>query len=88
MAATREEIHTWLLHGKRDGATHVIIACDTFSWEDYPLFVKPEHQVQEIVAKLDGKNMQRVMEVYDLALDIDAQLNEWNLVDGKRAWHL
>ena len=87
MAATYEEIRGWLERAKAEGATHVIIACDTFSWTDYPVFVKPEHDVKQIVAGLNGKNMQKVMEVYNLALPLDSQLNEWK-PGGGRAWHL
>lgn len=82
MAATESDIRRWLLRAKEEGATHVIIACDTFSWTDYPVYVQKTHQVKELVAGLDEKNMQKVMEVYNLALPIDSQLREG------RAWHL
>ena len=82
MAASYEDIHAWLQRGKREGATHVIVACDTFSWEDYPVYVQPDQQVKEQIDKYNGKNMQKIMEVYNLALDIDAQLKEG------RAYHL
>ncbi len=82
MAATENDIRGWLLRGKEEGATHAIIVCDTFSWEDYQVYVQSGEQVREVVAKYNGKNIQKVMEVYNLALDIDAQLRE-----GK-AWHL
>jgi len=82
MAATYETIRNWCLSGKEEGATHVIVVCDTFSYEDYPVFVKPEENIQEKVTEYRSKSMQRVMEVYNLALDINTQLNKgrvWNL---------
>ena len=82
MVTTQDTIRRWLLEGKEEGATHVIVACDTFDWSDYPVYVQPGEQVEETFAKYNGKNMQKVMEVYDLALDIEAQLSE------VRAWHL
>ena len=82
MAATRNDLRQWLLKGGDQQATHVIIACDTFDWSDYPVYVQPDQKVVDEIAKYDGKNMQRVMEVYNLNLDIDAQLEEY------RAWHL
>lgn len=82
MAARYEEIHLWLVVGKREGATHVIVACDTFDWSDYPVYVKPEQDVNEQVAKYNGKDMQKIMEVYNLAMDIDMQLKE------HRAWNI
>lgn len=82
MAATREDILGWLLDGKKAGATHMIVVCDTYDWEDYPVYVKPEQQVKQVFEQFNGKNMQRVMEVYNLALDFTMQIHE------NRAWHL
>lgn len=42
MSCTQEEIRAWLLEGKAQGATHTIIVCDTFDYEDYPVHVMPE----------------------------------------------
>lgn len=46
--------------------THVVVVCDTFDHEDYPVFVSAEESVRRIYDEHNGKNMQRVMEVYDL----------------------
>lgn len=54
----------------------MIIACDTYDWEDYPVFVKPGENVVEKHNELDNKNMQKVMEVYSLRKDWEAQLAE------------
>ena len=75
MAATRDDIQRWFDEGVQKGATHMIVACDTFDWEDYPVFVMPETDPREEAAKYDGPNMQKLMEVYNLALDRDPQLN-------------
>ncbi len=72
---TRAEIEEWLTRGK-EGNTHMVVVCDTFSWEDYPVFVTKGEDVHEVVAKYDGKNMQKVMEVYSYNHDIEAQLNQ------------
>ena len=71
---TRDEIAEWVRAGKDRGATHVMIIVDTFDWEDYPIYVKPDEDARAI-AKNPG-SMQRVMECYDLSKDIEAQLNE------------
>lgn len=59
---------TWLSPPKEKGVvyTHVIIVCDTFDHEDYPVYVKAGESVKERFAHYNGPNMQRVMEVYDL----------------------
>lgn len=82
MAATRDDIEGWLVRGKREGATHVIVVCDTFDWDDYPVYVQSGEQVQEKMEEYNGKNMQKIMEVYNLSLDIETQLKE------RRAWNL
>lgn len=77
MRTTKATIARWLNQAKKDGATHLIVVCDTFDHEDYPVSVMPGKDVREVYAKYNGKNMQRVMEVYSLSMDLDAQLNEF-----------
>ena len=76
-AASKEEIRLWIKQGKAMKATHVIIVCDTYDYDDYPVFVQ-EGQTPEKVAQAYSKDMQRVMEVYSLTgkHDIESQLNE------------
>lgn len=77
MATSREQIRTWLLEGKAKGATHTIIVCDTFDYEDYPVHVMPDQNVREVDKEYRyHKPMQRVMEVYSHKLDHESQLNE------------
>jgi hypothetical protein len=73
MATTRQEIRQWLKRGKAQKATHMLVVCDTFSYEDYPVFVKPGEDVHK-VAESYNKNMQKLMEVYNLKMDLDTQL--------------
>lgn len=76
MAATKTDIEGWFERGLVQGATHMIVVCDTFDHEDYPVFVSPEQSSREVAAAYDDKNMQRIMEVYDLRLDKAVQLAE------------
>ncbi len=52
----------------------MIIVCDTFDYEDYPVYVTSEQDVRKVKEGFDGKNMQKVMEVYKLSMDIEEQL--------------
>lgn len=79
MAADREEIRRWLNRGKELGATHMIVVCDTYDWEDYPFYVMPEDNVREKERELSVCN--RIMEVYSYNYDLEAQLSEY------RAFH-
>ncbi len=76
MTTTQEEIRGWLLQGKEEGATHLIVVCDTYDHEDYPVFVKANENAKEKADEFNAKNMQRVMEVYSLSRDWEIQLNE------------
>ena len=82
MATTREEIANWFDRGKAEGQTHMIVVCDTFDHEDYPVYAGSDKEALQQYAEHNGKNMQRVMEVYDLRLDKAMQLAEF------RAMHL
>ena len=92
MAVTKDEITRWLKQGKAIGATHLIVVCDKFDWEDYPVFVLSSKNAQSKAREYgrndsDGlptfpnKDMQKVMEVYSLSHDWNTQLNEF------RAFH-
>lgn len=84
MAATRADIAGWFDAGRRRKATHLIVMCDTFDHDDYPVYAmsaaEAKHKLAEVFAGRD--NMQRVMEVYDLSLNKAMQLAE------HRAMHL
>jgi len=81
MAATRQEIASWLDELYAGDATHLIVVCDTFGWDDYPVFVSPNEDVHERIAHYSNASMQRIMEIYSRSHDKNAQLNE------KRARH-
>lgn len=66
MAATVEMLKGWFERGLEQKATHMIVACDTFDWEDYPVYVAKGEDARKRAKEYDGKNMQKVMEVYDL----------------------
>lgn len=76
MPTTASDIKGWIERGKANGATHLIVACDTFDWEDYPVFVYAGQNAREKAAEYDGKNMQKLMEVYNLDQNIEKQLKE------------
>lgn len=65
MAATLDDIRRWLEEAPK-GTTHVVIVCDTYEYEDHPVYVKPTENVHEVAKANDGPNMTRLMEVYSL----------------------
>lgn len=73
---TQEDIKRWFLEGKKQKATHLIVVCDTFDYEDYPVYVKKGEDVRKVENEHNG-NMQRVMEVYNLRMPMQKQLDEY-----------
>ncbi len=73
---TKSEIRDWLTKAKSEGATHLLVVCDTFDWGDYPVEVMPGQDINVIAKNYDRVNMQKIMECYDLSKDIEAQLDE------------
>jgi hypothetical protein len=63
MGTTISKLKDWFDEGVAKGATHMIVVCDTFDYEDYPVYVLPGEDFDVEYAKYDMVNMQRVMEV-------------------------
>lgn len=66
------EIEQWYNSGKLNkNYTHLIVVCDTFNYEDYPIYVKVNEEVKDICDYHNKQSMQKVMRVFDLSLPID-----------------
>ena len=76
MAATREDISRWIREGKEQGASHTLIVCDTFDYDDYPKHITVTTEEAARKAAQNLGEMQRLMEVYSHALDHETQLRE------------
>jgi hypothetical protein len=82
--ATKDAITNWLKTAQKDNKTHVIVVCDTFDHNDYPVFVGPEDDIAKLIETY-SENMQRIMEIYKVSMDWDQQLSKmayrsnWNL---------
>lgn len=73
MSANINDIKQWLETGKEKGATHVIVALDTWDYSNYPVYVLTKDDVKEKVREFDSKQ-DRIDEVYNLSMDIEQQL--------------
>lgn len=73
---SKDTIRQWLQQGIEENQTHVIVVCDTYDYEDYPVYVDETEDVREVEKKYNGQNMQRIMEVYNLKMNIEDQLNQ------------
>lgn len=69
---TVDEIQEWFDIANEMDCSHMIVATDEFSWEDYPVFVT-DGDVQRRLDGLANQPMTRVMEVYKIELGWEAQ---------------
>lgn len=81
MTASLKDIAGWFQDGLDEGAAYMIVVCDGFDHEDYPAYAATEADFWSEYDHYDGKNMQRIMEVYDLR-------KPWSQQSTGRAWHL
>jgi hypothetical protein len=82
MAASFETISGWVKRAKESDCTHLIVVCDTFDHDDYPVYVTKDEDIHERIKHFQQASMQRIMEVYNMSMDLDKQLKE------RRAYHV
>lgn len=78
MSASKDEVRQWVLDAKREGAAFCLICWDTYDNDgegDYPVPVMPGERVQHAIDAAKA-SLDRVLECYDLSLDIEGQLAE------------
>lgn len=75
MAISKETIKGWLDRAK-ESQTHMLVVCDTFSYDYYPVFVEKSDNVDSVYTQYSNKEMQTVMEVYNLNQSIEEQMQE------------
>ena len=71
---TPDKIKQWLMQGQEKNARWVLIVCDTLNYEDYPIYAYAPKECREKYQQYNEKDMQRVMEIYDLHQNIEEQL--------------
>lgn len=77
MAASREGLELWFNMGLGGGWKRMIVWCDTYDFEDYPEYTDTTGQdLREYTSSENGKNMKKLMEVYDLTAPLEPQMAE------------
>jgi hypothetical protein len=83
MQTTVELLRNWLEEGKtRENVSHLIVVCDLWDYEEYPMLVYKHENVVSVINSIDNINMQKIMEVYSYDKDIENQLTHprsWNI---------
>mgnify|MGYP000998782282 CR=1 FL=1 len=81
MSTSRSDIEKWVRRAHAKGCTHLMVVCDDFDHEDYPVEINEGEDIHKKMEGYNFKNMQRIMEVYSMKMPLDLQLAE------RRAWH-
>ena len=74
MALTKDTIREWLQRCPINTG-HMFVVLDKYEWEEYPVYIPRDADVSEKVKELDGPNMQKIMEIYDISEDWEYQIN-------------
>jgi len=64
----REEIERWIQTAIKNGDKFIISVCDTFDYEDYPVYCKDKEELDRQRPEFDNINMQRINEIIDIDL--------------------
>lgn len=56
----------WIQRALDEGASYIIVVCDTFDFDDYPVYVYPGQDPHKIANEYDQKSMQKVEELFSL----------------------
>ena len=78
---TKEEIKEWLISERAENCSHMLVVCDTFDYEDFPVYVKKDENIQTVIKSKESSFL-RIMEIYNLSMNIEKQLSE------RRAWNI
>lgn len=63
MAATRDDVNRWINTAKSKGCKFIISVCDTFDWDDFPVYIKDLNELILRVDNYDGVDMKKINEI-------------------------
>lgn len=63
MAATRQDIDRWIKTAKEKKDEYIISVCDTWDYDDYPVYCKDLESLKKSYSLYNGENMQSVNEI-------------------------
>jgi len=81
MAATRQDVDRWIETAKQNGDEYVISVCDTWDYDDYPVYCKNLEELKQKHPKYNGENMQRINEIIRIKNGVVTEnLNIYHLI--------
>ena len=61
-----EEYNRWIRTAKEKGVKYIISVCDTFDYDDYPVYCKDDAELLEKQSRYDNVNMQKINEIIEV----------------------
>jgi len=78
---TVTEITGWVERAKEEGQDYMLVVCDRFDHDDYPVGCSLA-ELDKTIKHYEQADMQQIMEIYNLNKDLAEQLKP-----GTRAWN-
>ena len=75
-SVSKSDIKRWFKEGIEDNQDHMMVVCDTYDWSHFPVYTKGLEEFTKRHSEIISKNMNEVMEVYDLKSTLDFQMKE------------
>jgi hypothetical protein len=72
MAASRQDVDRWIQVARENGHEFILSVCDTFDYDDYPVYCENREELMRRYDVYNGKNMQRVNEIIRVPKKKDA----------------
>lgn len=81
MAASRTDVDRWIKTAIQQKCSYIISVCDTYDYDDYPVYCKDLSEVHEKSNRYNGTNMQRINEIIRINQDgsVVENLNLYNI---------
>ncbi len=83
--SSREDISGWFDRALKNKNAFLIVVCDSFDYDDYPVFVDKEENFGAKYWEMKNAPMQQIMEVYDISKPKEDQMaltRCWNFPKG------
>lgn len=66
MTANRSDIDRWIKTARQAKMKFIISVCDTFDYDDYPVYCKDEKELKKKKREYDNKSMQSINEIIEV----------------------
>lgn len=64
--ATKADKERWIAEAQRKNARYIVVACDSFEYDEYPIYCKDGLEKNKTCDSVNAKQMQYVMEIIEV----------------------